>query len=218
MSSWFFDDPAGVIIPKLSSTPTMNSGMPVTSDGVYRYLLNYAPKSPADGNHYAFKNGDWVAFDPGTAWGEISGTLSDQTDLQAALDAKANLHGNVNEWFNASEFKIGTNVYLKKNGNDFEMWHENAGGFKCTTGGYIYANEFYRNSSREFKYDFTDVAENATEILLSTKILNYKLKANDQPAIGFIAEDTNPILSGEIRKGTISVTIWLYLPRHFRKL
>lgn len=47
-------------------------------------------EAPIDGNQYARKNGGWeeVVASGGSAWGDITGTLSNQTDLQSALDAK----------------------------------------------------------------------------------------------------------------------------------
>ena len=48
--------------------------------------------APSDGEEYVRKNGDWAIPSGGTgtvAWGDIDGTLSDQTDLQSALNAKA---------------------------------------------------------------------------------------------------------------------------------
>lgn len=48
--------------------------------------------APSDGNQYARANGAWTVVTGGsggaTSWGNITGTLSDQTDLQAALDVK----------------------------------------------------------------------------------------------------------------------------------
>jgi len=49
--------------------------------------------APSDGSQYARKNGAWDVVTGGggsAAWGGITGTLSDQTDLQAALDDKYN--------------------------------------------------------------------------------------------------------------------------------
>lgn len=52
--------------------------------------------APSNGNEYVRKNGAWAIASGGgggggtAAWGSISGTLSDQTDLQNALDTKAN--------------------------------------------------------------------------------------------------------------------------------
>jgi hypothetical protein len=43
--------------------------------------------APSDGNKYARKNGTWEQFNGGV-WGQITGTLSNQTDLYNALSAK----------------------------------------------------------------------------------------------------------------------------------
>ena len=49
--------------------------------------------APSDGKQYARKNGQWAEVEGGgggsAEWGAITGTLSDQTDLQTALDNKA---------------------------------------------------------------------------------------------------------------------------------
>ena len=44
--------------------------------------------APSDNKEYARKNGTWSEVEGGSAWGDITGTLSDQTDLQDALDGK----------------------------------------------------------------------------------------------------------------------------------
>lgn len=51
--------------------------------------------APSNGNEYVRKNGVWAVASGGggtsaAEWGDITGTLSDQTDLKNALDAKAN--------------------------------------------------------------------------------------------------------------------------------
>lgn len=61
-----------------------------------KLTLPSAPGSGQDGQSLRWDNGDgaWEYFTPGSggggegAWGDITGTLSDQTDLQAALDSK----------------------------------------------------------------------------------------------------------------------------------
>ena len=45
-----------------------------------------------------------------TAWGSITGTLSSQTDLQTALNAKAALAGSLSQPFNASQLNVGANA------------------------------------------------------------------------------------------------------------
>lgn len=58
-------------------------------DGAQVNKFDYSD-APSDGNEYVRKNGNWtVKTDVGGAtWGGITGTLSDQTDLQTALDSK----------------------------------------------------------------------------------------------------------------------------------
>lgn len=52
--------------------------------------------APSDGQEYVRKNGDWAVSSGGgggggdAVWGSITGTLSNQTDLQSALNAKQN--------------------------------------------------------------------------------------------------------------------------------
>ena len=50
--------------------------------------------APSDSKTYGRKNGAWTEVSGGgggsTAWGDITGTLADQTDLNTALGAKAN--------------------------------------------------------------------------------------------------------------------------------
>lgn len=51
------------------------------------------PEAPVDNKTYGRKNKQWVEVTGGegsTVWGDITGTLSNQADLQTALDAKAN--------------------------------------------------------------------------------------------------------------------------------
>jgi len=55
----------------------------------------YLTDAPSDGSTYGRNNGAWVVAGGGgsVSWGGISGTISDQTDLQTELDAKAPLAG-----------------------------------------------------------------------------------------------------------------------------
>ena len=51
---------------------------------------HYLTDAPRDGSGYVRIDGGWSTLSTvGIAWGDITGTLSDQTDLQSALDAKA---------------------------------------------------------------------------------------------------------------------------------
>ena len=77
------------------STVQTTAGIPdAPSDSAYYSRRNagweqtLGPDAPWNGIIYGRQDGFWVAAGGGGAWGSITGTLSDQTDLQAALDAK----------------------------------------------------------------------------------------------------------------------------------
>jgi hypothetical protein len=61
----------------------------------YQPIGSYLTDAPSDGNEYVRKNAAWAVASAGggVAWGAITGTLSSQTDLQTALDAKLALAG-----------------------------------------------------------------------------------------------------------------------------
>ena len=60
----------------------------------YQPIGSYLTDAPSDGSTYGRLNGAWsVVGGGGVAWGAITGTLSSQTDLQSALDAKLDLAG-----------------------------------------------------------------------------------------------------------------------------
>lgn len=59
--------------------------------------------------------------------------------------------------------------------------------------------EFYRTSSRKEKRNIKPLKQSALNILLDTEIKTYTKKADGSPGVGFIAEDTDPILSGPNR-------------------
>jgi len=69
------------------------------------------------------------------------------------------------------------------------------------SGNNLYATEFYRTSSRLLKHDINEYTGDATYILLNISIKEYNLNINNSKGIGFIAEDTDPILSGENKTG-----------------
>ena len=85
--------------------------------------------APSDGKKYGRKNGNWIEIQEGggggggsvdAIWGDITGTLSSQTDLQNALDAKADtadLGGMASEDDAPSDGK----TYGRKNGEWSEV-------------------------------------------------------------------------------------------------
>jgi hypothetical protein len=65
--------------------------------------------------------------------------------------------------------------------------------------GNVTGYEVYRGSARKLKKDIKDLTTKALPIIVSTKIYKYKLKANNSKAIGFIADETHELLSGETK-------------------
>ena len=60
-------------------------------DGVWASITpvnGYLVFNKTDEKYYKFGSTGWVEFGGSVVWGNITGTLSDQTDLQAELDAK----------------------------------------------------------------------------------------------------------------------------------
>ena len=78
---------------RADNNPVNNSSKLVRSGGVYTALEGKLGDAPSDNKEYVRKNGAWAESSGGSGggtWGSITGTLSNQTDLQSALDAKAN--------------------------------------------------------------------------------------------------------------------------------
>lgn len=70
--------------------------------------------APSDDKTYGRKNGAWAEASGGSgsvAWGSITGTLSNQTDLQSALDLKAPISP-VEQTLSASDMTLDTGVTL----------------------------------------------------------------------------------------------------------
>lgn len=65
----------------------------------------------AAANKFLKSDGSWTAVAAGSAWGGITGTLSSQTDLQNALNAKANL---VSPSFTTPSLDVATAISINK--------------------------------------------------------------------------------------------------------
>ena len=73
--------------------------------------------TPASGEHLVFDGTNWVNQAPSAgsvAWGDITGTLSNQTDLQSALDGKSNVghthtSTEITDWATAFTTELGNN-------------------------------------------------------------------------------------------------------------
>lgn len=74
-------------------------------------------------------------------------------------------------------------------------------GSTATFTGAVSAVSYTATSSREVKTDIYDFTENATDIINSVNVVKFKYKTDlNHQKIGFIAEDTHPLLSSESQK------------------
>lgn len=73
--------------------------------------------APSDGKTYGRKNGEWSDVDASIEWGDISGTLSNQTDLQTALNSKTDV-GHIHDDRYYTETEMDAALALKANTAD----------------------------------------------------------------------------------------------------
>lgn len=80
----------GQITGTLSDQTDLQSALNAKADTADLGTMAEVNDAPSDGKQYARKDGDWEEVTE-PVWGQITGTLSDQTDLQDALDNKADV-------------------------------------------------------------------------------------------------------------------------------
>lgn len=75
--------------------------------------MAYINDAPSDDKEYVRKNGSWAEVTGGISsveWGDITGTLGDQTDLQNALDDKADLTIIAADFSTSTSYAVGDYV------------------------------------------------------------------------------------------------------------
>jgi len=128
--------------------------------------------------------------------------------VYTALAGKAALNGSVSQYFSTSELDLPGGWAIDTNDTSrIEFWKSGIGGMhwfyssgNVTHSGALTASEVYRGSSREIKHDIELFNGSALEIICTTPIFTYKMNCDDSFAIGFIAEDTHPWMSGPEQK------------------
>ncbi len=102
---------------------------------------------------------------------------------------------------------IGSSFWNMKGSGDggtMELMYNNGGSWSTPmyvqTNGYVYAQEFFRGSSRELKTNIEPVKISALDMVNKTTIFTYNMKSTGNFAVGFIAEDTHEWLSGDDKK------------------
>ena len=85
----------GQITGTLSDQTDLQDALNAKADTADLGTMSSVNDAPSDDKTYGRKNGEWAEVTGGSGgsseWGQITGTLSDQTDLQDALDNKADV-------------------------------------------------------------------------------------------------------------------------------
>ena len=84
----------GQITGTLSDQTDLQEALNAKADSADLGTMSSVNDAPSDDKTYGRKNGEWAEVTGGggsSEWGQITGTLSDQTDLQDALDNKADV-------------------------------------------------------------------------------------------------------------------------------
>jgi len=87
-------------------------------------LGSYLTDAPSDGSTYGRNNGAWVVASGGAGiWGSITGTLSNQTDLQAVLDNKQDIENGFEDRTDSTmTFTDGTRTFeISPTGVDYTI-------------------------------------------------------------------------------------------------
>ncbi|GHV79028.1 hypothetical protein AGMMS49944_08190 [Spirochaetia bacterium] len=120
-----------------------------------------------------------------------------------------------NDWYGAypDEIKCAANVeYVLKACDKYVVNKYDADG--DTMAGPLTAPYFNATSTKEAKQDIKPFEDSALDIIKDLNIVSYNFKTDDkgEPQIGFIAEETTPLLSGKDQKSMkINTTIGLLL-------
>lgn len=129
----------------LDNNPTLQN----IKDTIISLSTDKLNEAPLTGDQYARQNGQWVITTSG-AWGDITGNIEDQTDLQNALD-KIN-ESIASEFDKTIEYFIGDYVYYDGILYKF-ISHHNSNGWNISEVESIIADEF----NSEVNYSISDV-------------------------------------------------------------
>ena len=100
--------------------------------------------APSDGETYGRKDGAWEIIDTSIDWGDIGGTLADQTDLQSALDAKAPLptYTEVFALISQSGTSVPTAEILRNTTGGLSITRQGVGLYHITPGDYVQSDTY----------------------------------------------------------------------------
>lgn len=111
-------------------------------------------------------------------------------------------NGTYTDYFQVERLRFSSSALWNLYGasSTFEFNYNNSLVASLTSSGVFTAQEVYRGSSRELKFNIVKYEGSAIDMLNSTEIFTYNMKRDSSFAIGFIAEDTHKWLSGEEQK------------------
>lgn len=192
------------------ATSTFVTGTPWTSMGYVTgtpwTTANTTGSAGSVTNSLTFSNAGAGAVSGSTYNGSAARIISYNSIGAAALAGSPTQAFSVQELCFGTDYNTGwlikdfTNQLCFYMTGQVEKMTISNGAYVGSPNGYVYAQEFYRGSSRDLKYNINPYFESALDILNSTSIYTYQMKANDEFALGFIAEDTSKWLSGPNQK------------------
>lgn len=109
----------GTIIGSLNQQTDLQNALDTKVNAASLGGLASVDDAPSDGSEYVRKNGAWAVSSGGGGggagvWGSITGTLSNQTDLQTALDARLRALSIADEFSSTTSYPAGWNYAVYK--------------------------------------------------------------------------------------------------------
>ena len=156
--------------------------------------------NPIDNNTTVNANISFIDAAIGSTPTSLNYIANNQTVNQnlSALDTALNNLGNIASAKTAGDAGVGFIRYAGTTltaGQLYGGTTNPSGSTRLNYAGNLYATAFYATSTREAKDNITDFSGSALDILNSTEIKSYNYKGSEEQKVGFIAEDTNPLLS-----------------------
>lgn len=198
LSSTYFTTSGSYIIPQISTNPTSGSALPISSGAVYSTFLNYQPLLTS-GSNIRTINGTSIlgsgnmTISASAAWGGITGTLSSQTDLQTALNNKANTYGDYANYFRLERLYFGSvSGWNQWGGGSMEFNYNGTTKGYLNTSGDFYAGNFILNSDRRLKQNIKPIVNSK---IGDIKFVQFDMIADSthNTRYGVIAQDVEKI-------------------------
>lgn len=192
----------GDITGTLADQTDLNSALSAKADSADLGSMAEVNDAPSDGSEYVRKNGAWAVSSGGggggASWGSITGTLSNQTDLNSALGAKANT---ADLGTMASEDDAPSNgaEYVRKNG----AWSLSNMGLMAEWGHVsgTLADQTDLSTALAAKANTADLGDLATQ-----DTVDYATEVTNKPTLGSIAAANYTISSTDLTDGTSPLT------------